>query len=314
MFIEERKTDSGKKYYLVQSYREGTKVKKFREYLGYNLSKTKIQILREPAKQKIEYKIATLRKIKDPLKSALSEEEIEKIKKLQKKINIFHLSEEQWLQFTENFTYNTNAIEGSELDKKEVKEILEENKWPREKSKEDISEAKGVKEAIDYIRKTKEHISVELIKEIHKLVFKNSKSFAGLTRPRGTEVVVSNGLGVVVHRGAPSEKIIELLEELIIWYNKHKNKCPAILLAAVVHNQFENIHPFQDGNGRVGRILLNNILIKNKLPPVDITFEKRQEYYKTLQEYENHQNIRPTIEFLLEEYKTLRKKLKVTTR
>ncbi len=314
MFIEERKTDSGKKYYLVQSYREGTKVKKFREYLGYNLNKAKIQSLKEPAKEKIEYKIATLRKIKDPLKNILSEEEIEKIKELQNEINIFHLSEEQWLQFTENFTYNTNAIEGSELDKKEVKDILENNKWPKEKSKEDISEAQGVKEAIDYIRKTKEHISVELIKEIHRIVFKNSKPFAGLTRPRGVEVVVSNGLGVIVHRGAPSEKIIELLEELVVWYNKYKNKYPPVLLATVIHNQFENIHPFQDGNGRVGRILLNNILIKNKLPPVDITFEKRQEYYKALQEYENAQNIRPTIELLVEEYKSLKKKLKVTTK
>jgi len=314
MFVEERKTDSGKKYYLVQSYRDGTKVKKFREYLGYNLSKPKIQSLKEPAKVKIEYKIANLRKIKDPLKNLLSEEEIEKVKELQKEIQIFPLSKEQWLQFTENFTYNTNAIEGSELDRKEVKEILEDNIWPREKSKEDISEAQGVKEAIDYIRQTKEHISVELIREIHKIVFKNSKSYAGLTRPRGLEVVISNGLGAIVHRGAPSEKVIELLEELAVWYNKYKSKYPPILLASVVHNQFENIHPFQDGNGRVGRILLNNILLKHKLPPVDITFENRQKYYSCLREHQNNQNIRPTIELLLEEYKALKKKLKVTTK
>ena len=146
------------------------------------------------------------------------------------------------------------------------------------------------------------------------MVFKNSKSFAGLTRPKGIEVVISNGLGAVVHRGAPSERIVELLEELTFWYNKYKNKYPPILLAVVVHNQFENIHPFQDGNGRVGRILLNNILLKHKLPPVDITFEKRQRYYSCLREYQNNQNIRPTIELLLEEYKVLKKKLKVTTK
>jgi Fic family protein len=311
MFVEERKTDSGKKYYLVKSYREGTKVKKFREYLGYNLSKTKIQVLKEPAKERIQYKIANLRKIKDPLKNLLSKEEIERIRELQKEIQIFHLSKEQWIKFTEQFTYNTNAIEGSTLEEKEVREILEKNKWPIDKSKEDISEAQGVKEAIDYIRETKEHLSVEIIREIHRIVFKNSKPFAGLFRPRGLEVVVSNGFGEIAHRGAPSTHVIELLEELTEWYNKYKSKYPPILLAAVVHNQFENIHPFQDGNGRVGRILINNILLKHKIPPVDITLEKRIEYYHTLQEYENNQNIRPTIELLLKEYKTLRKKLNI---
>ncbi|HRS42561.1 MAG TPA: Fic family protein [Candidatus Diapherotrites archaeon] len=314
MFVEERKTDSGKKYYLVHSYREGKKVKKIREYLGNDLSKTKIHSLKKPAKERIEYKIANIRKIKDPLKNILSKEEIERVKELQKEIKVFHLSKEQWIQFTENFTYNTNAIEGSELDKKEVKEIIEDKIWPKEKSKEDISEAQGVKVAIDFIRNTKEHISIELIKEIHRLVFKNSKPFAGQIRPKGTEVVISNGLGTIVHRGAPSEKIIELLEELVAWYNKYKDKYPPILLAAVVHNLFENIHPFQDGNGRVGRILLNNILLKNKLPPVDITFENRHKYYFCLREYQNNQNIRPTIEILVEEYKTLKKKLKVTTK
>lgn len=314
MFVEERNTDSGKKYYLVHSYRDGTKVKKVREYLGYNLTKEKINKLKEPAKAKIEYKISNLNKIKDPLKGLISEKDLEKIKELQKEIQVFHLSKEQWIQFTEQFTYNTNAIEGSTLEEKEVKEILEKNKWPIDKSKEDISEAQGVKDAIDYIRETKEHISVGLIREIHRIVFKNSKSFAGLFRPRGIEVVISNGFGVVVHRGAPSEKVIELLEELITWYNKYKSKYPPILLAAVVHNQFENIHPFQDGNGRVGRILLNNILLKNKLPPVDITFERRQKYYSCLREYQNNQNIRPTIELLVKEYKVLKKKLKVTTK
>ncbi len=58
-------------------------------------------------------------------------------------------------------------------------------------------------------------------------------------------------------------------------------------LAAVVHNQFEMIHPFQDGNGRVGRILLNNILLKNGLPPLNIELRNRREYYSALQAHEN---------------------------
>lgn len=316
MFVEVRESKSKKKYYLVHSFRHGNKVKKIRRYLGLNLGKEELERVRKIVEQQVLHRINVLKKISDPLLEVLTEEEIQKIKELQaaKSFKVFHLSEEQWQRFSELFTYNTNAIEGSELNQKEVKEILEKDKWPKDKSKEDISEAYGVKEAIQLIRKTKEHISTELIKQIHKTIFENSKPYAGKLREKGIEVVVRDGLGNIVHQGAPSEKVPGLLKDLVEWYNKYKNKYPPILLASVVHNQFENIHPFQDGNGRVGRILMNNILIKHGLPPVNIDLKNRKKYHQSLQEYENNHNIRPTIELLLEEYKQLRKQLKVTTK
>ena len=242
--------------------------------------------------------------------TTLSQEELEQLKYLEKKshFKIFHLSEKEWKEFAETFTYNTNAIEGSELTEKEVKQIVEKNEWPAFKSKEDISEAYGVMEAIAHTRKTKTHISLDLLKELHKLAFKNSKSFAGQLRKKGIEVVIRDGFGNVVHQGAPAETVPGLLKELASWYNKYRNKYPPLVLASVVHNQFENIHPFQDGNGRVGRLLLNNILIKHGLPPVNIEFTRRREYYAALQAYENNHDLRPTIELLLSEYKTLKKK------
>ncbi|MDD5162998.1 MAG: Fic family protein [Candidatus ainarchaeum sp.] len=312
MFVEVREAAGKKKYYLVYSFRHGKKVKKIRRYLGTNLSKEKLSELRKIAEQQIAQRVNVFKKISDPLLEVLSEGEIQKIKELQenKQFKIFHLSEEEWKRFSEVFTYNTNAIEGSELNQKEVKEILEKDKWPKDKSKEDISEAYGVKEAIQFIRETKEHVSIELIKKIHKIIFENSKSYAGQLRQRGIEVVVRDGLGNTVHEGAPSEKVTELLKELVEWYNKCKKKYPPILLASVVHNQFENIHPFQDGNGRVGRILMSNILIKHGLPPVNIDLKNRKKYYQALQEYEKNHDTRPTIELLLEEYKQLKKQLR----
>lgn len=113
----------------------------------------------------------------------------------------------------------------------------------------------------------------------------------------------------VVHEGAPQARISRLLKELINWYEKNKLKYPALILAAVIHNQFENIHPFADGNGRVGRILLNNILIKHNLPPVSIDFKNRIEYYASLQAYEKNHDLKPTIELYLKEYKELKNKL-----
>ena len=111
--------------------------------------------------------------------------------------------------------------------------------------------------------------------------------------------------------GAPQSRVVSLLNELVDWYNKYKTKYPALVLAAVVHNQFENIHPFRDGNGRVGRILLNNILIKHNFPPINIDFKNRSQYYLSLQEYEKNHNLKPTLELLIKEYKSLKKVLKI---
>lgn len=311
MHIEKRKAGEKIKYYLAHTYREGKKVHKFRKYLGTDLTSEKLEERRIIAEKLILEEIHKYKIIKDPLKFELSEKEIKGIRKLEKEIplKISHLSEKNWKLFSEIFTYNTNAIEGSKLNQKEVKGILEEDKWP-DRSKEDIAETYGVDEAIRFIRTTKEHISISLIKQIHKIVFKNSKSFAGKLRKKGEEVVVTNNHGDVVHEGAPQSRINYLLNELVEWYQNNKDKYPALILAAVVHNQFENIHPFADGNGRVGRILLNNILIKHGLPPLNIGLKNRPEYYASLKTYEMDKNLKPTIDLYLKEYKELKDKLK----
>jgi len=308
MHIEKRRIGKGIKYYLAHSYREGEKVHKFRKYLGADLKKEKLVERKKIAEKLILEEIHKYNIIKDPLQFELSGKDIAHIKRLEKEIpiKISHLSEKDWKTFSELFTYNTNAIEGSRLNQKEVKNILEEDKWP-DKSKEDIAEAYGVDEAIRFIRGTKEHISLSMIKNIHKIVFKNSKSFAGRFRKKGEEVVVMDSNRNIVHEGAPQGRIKHLLSELALWYDKNRHKYPALVLGAVVHNQFENIHPFADGNGRVGRVLLNNILIKHGLPPININFKNRLEYYRTLQIYERNKDLKPTIELYVEEYKILGK-------
>jgi len=312
MYLEKKKVNGKIRYWLSHSFREGRKVHKIRKLLGSDLTKEVLEERKKKAEKLILEEIELYRVIRDPLQRKLSKEEIDYIEKLEKqaKIKVIHLSEAQWKKFSKLFTYNTNAIEGSRLNKKEVVEIIDKDKWPERKSKEDIAEAYGVNEAIKFIRKTKDHVSLDLIKKIHLIVFKNSKSFAGELRKRGEEVVVKTSTGIVVHEGAPQIRVIGLLKELINWYNKHKSKYPGLILAAVVHNQFENIHPFADGNGRVGRILMNNVLIKHNYPPVNIDLEDTREYYATLQAYEKEYNLRPTIEFLLKSYKNTKKQIK----
>ena len=312
MYIEKRTSKGKTKYYLSHSFREGGKIHKIRKLLGTDLPNDILEDRKKKAEKLIFDEIEKYKVIKDPLDKELSSEEIDFIKQLEQEANlkIIHLSENDWKLFSELFTYNTNAIEGSELTRAEVTGIIKNDSWPKEKSKEDVAETYGVDEAISFIRTTKEHISLDLIKEIHRIVFKNSKIFAGEFRKKGEEVVVKTSSGIIVHEGAPQSRVISLLKELVEWYNQYKNKYPSLVLASVVHNQFENIHPFVDGNGRVGRLLLNNILLKSGLPPVNIELKHCVEYYKTLQEYEKNKNLRPTVEFLLKEYKETKKALK----
>jgi Fic family protein len=311
MHVEKRKVGKQTKYYLGHSFREGNKVHKIRKFLGADLNKTVLDERVNKGKELISEEIEKYHIIKDPLEFKLSEKDVAFVKKIEKEIpaTIHHLSEKQWHIFSELFTYNTNAIEGSELNTKEVKEILEEDKWPKEKSKQDIAEAYGVSEAIQFIRTTKEEMSIDLIRKIHEIVFKNSKSFAGQLRKQGQEVVVRNGLGEIVHEGAPQSRIAFLLNELVDWYHTHRKKYSGLILAAVVHNQFENIHPFADGNGRVGRVLLNFILLKHNLPPINIDFRNRAEYYASLQAYQKKHDLKPTLELFIKEYRALKKEL-----
>lgn len=312
MYIEIQKHGSRKHYYLTHSYRIGDKVKKVRKYLGANLSKSEVKEKREKLEAVIIREIEGLKRLSDPFHTVLSDKDLEIINNLIHKadIKISHLSEKDWNYFTEHFTYDTNAIEGSTVTETEVQDILEKNKWPERKSRQEIAETYGVSEAIKYIRKTKDRVSLKLIQDLHKIVFKNSKTFAGQVRGKGVEVVIKDATGNIVHRGAPQPKIKTLLKELERWYDKNKDKYHPIVLAAVVHNQFENIHPFQDGNGRIGRLLLNNILLKHDLPPVNIELVNRTQYYHSLQAYENEGNLRPTIELIIKEYKRMQKELK----
>lgn len=295
MYVEKRKSGKSVKYYLIYSYREGEKIEKIRKYLGSNLSK-------EELKEKIKRAEKIILDLIEEMSTkifffTLTKKQVEVLNKQNEKIEIVHLSEKDWKIFTEDFVYNTNAIEGSTITEDEVPEIFEKDKAEDE---EEI-ETKGVAKAVDYIRKTKEDLSLKLLLKLHELCFKGSKSFAG--KFRDVNVVVRNSSGQVIHAGVPKEELRDYLDDFIGWYKENKGKFKPLVLAAILHNQFEHIHPFQDGNGRVGRLLLNFILLKNNYPPINIMLEDRYKYYWTLQVYSKKDDLKPTLEFLINQYK-----------
>jgi Fic family protein len=300
MHVEKRKSGKNTKYYLVHSYREKDKVEKIRKYLGMNLSKENLEKNRKKAERLI---LEVIEEMGAKIFSFyLTKRQIDILNNYSKKIKVFHLSKEEWETFTEDFVYNTNAIEGSTMTEREVREVLEEK--PKIKNSEEI-EALGVARAVRYIKSTKEDLSLNLLLKLHKLCFEGSKSFAG--KFRDVNVIIRNSGGDVIHTGVPKEELKDYLNDFIKWYKENNKKFKPLVLASILHNQFEHIHPFQDGNGRVGRLLLNYILIKNNYPPINIKLEDRQEYYWILQKYSKEDDLKPTLKFLIKQYnKTLK--------
>jgi fido (protein-threonine AMPylation protein) len=305
MYIEKRKLKNGVKYYLVHSHRnELNKVEKTRKFLGINLTQEEINKKSKEAEKIIK---ASLIDIKTAIfEFSLTKRQIESLNKFNNNIKITHFDKKQWELFTEDFVFNTNAIEGSTVLREEVHNILNKKNVT---DNEEI-ETKGVAIAVDYIRKTKEDFSIKLMLKLHKLCFEGSKDFAG--KFRKVEVVIRDRSGNIIHSGTLVENLDKELKELVEWYKNNKEKFKPLVLAAIIHNEFEDIHPFQDGNGRVGRLLLNYILIKNNYPPINILLEDRMQYYITLQEYQKNNKLRPSLQFLLKQYKKTLKQ--VTTK
>ena len=295
MFVERRKVASGTKYYLVHSYRDAIgKVRKLRVYLGKDLTETELGRLRSSAEEELRDKVREYEL--ELFGYSLSVKEQETLNTLSR-IDVVHLNVEEWGRFAQDFVYNTNAIEGSALDEEEVARAIEDNQG----SGDDEHEARGVARAIEYIRTTKRPLTLKLILELHRLCFEHTKSFAG--RLRDVDVVIRDRTGRVVHRGIPLESLDDMLEDLVKWYAQNKTLLQPLLLAAIVHNQFEYIHPFRDGNGRVGRLLLNYILLRHGYPPITIYFDDRAEYYATLKAYSTTHDLVPTMRFLIKQYR-----------
>src|SRR3989338_6900362 len=184
MYVENRKSGKNIKYYLVHSYRDKGKVRKIRKYLGRNLAKEELEKVKNSAKLHILRLLEELNT--EVFLFTLTKNQIKELNKFDEKISIVHFNQKEWQQFTEEFIYNTNAIEGCTVQRDEVPEILEKQKA----SGAEELETKGVAKAVEHIKNTKEDVSIGLIKKLHKLCFEGSKSFAGQLRKM--EVVVIN--------------------------------------------------------------------------------------------------------------------------
>ena len=188
-------------------------------------------------------------------------------------------------EFLTEYTYNSNAIEGNTLTLRETDMVLRGLTIDRKSLKEHL-EVIGHKEAFDYVKQLVSEnieISEKLIKDIHYLVLADKKDDRGVYRRIPVRIMGA------AHEVVQPYLIIPKMEELL---EQYKNSTEDIVTKlARFHIEFEDIHPFIDGNGRTGRLLINLELMKAGYPPIDIKFSDRLKYYEAFDEYHTKNNI-----------------------
>lgn len=188
-------------------------------------------------------------------------------------------------EFLVEFTYNSNAIEGNTLTLRETDMVLRGLTIDQKSFKEHM-EVIGHKEAFDYVRQLvseNDPISEKIIKDIHYFVLADKKDDRGVYRRVPVRIMGA------AHEPVQPYLIIPKMEELLERYKSSEEDI--VTKMARFHIEFEGIHPFIDGNGRTGRLLVNLELMKAGFPPIDIKFTDRLKYYQAFDEYYVNDNI-----------------------
>ncbi|MCK5624870.1 Fic family protein [Candidatus Pacearchaeota archaeon] len=275
VYHEIRNIKGNKKNYLIYNRREKNKWSKKSKFIGVgNISKSKVSELKE----KFEEELITEKKY-----LFLTKEQIKEIEKNKKVFNekIKKLNQEEFERLENSFftelTYNSNAIEGNSLSLEETSLVVNENLSPEGKTLREIYEAKNHIKALEFIKNYKGDFSENFILKLHLIILKEiSERFAGRYRETQVKIFGSNV------RFPTSEKVPQLIKNLVYWYKKNKTKYHSLELATLVSLKFVTIHPFIDGNGRVSRLIMNFLLNKKDYPWINIYKKQRQQYLKAV--------------------------------
>lgn len=313
------KVINGKSYYYL---RIDTKVSNKRvikdiAYLGNDISKIDINKLLDNSKYKKEirksYKIINKYINSNYYLNKAKSEKLRKDKYLTNEQQI--LLESQRLHFKDrfikldkntqkeiydnfivSFTYNTTSIEGNTIPLNDVRKILSDDKIQlKNKTLREIYDLRNTKDTFFSIVDSKKPLSIDFIINTHKQLMKDVDERIGFRR-HDVRVIKSR------FDSAPYFRIEKEMQELINWYKENKKINPFVL-SVMFHHKFEKIHPFSDGNGRTGRLIMNYILIKNNYPPIIITKKNRDKYLEALESADKSEDYSKLIQFLIEEYK-----------
>lgn len=187
-------------------------------------------------------------------------------------------------QFTVEMTYHSNAIEGNRLTLKETLLVLREGVTIKGKNLQEHLEAKNHEQAMNFLfevvdSKKRLTLSHHLIRKLHQLVVKDTEaSIAGTYRSTDVQILGSK------HRPPAGYKVQEQMTKFLETMTESKDRYHPVEFAALVHHRFVAIHPFEDGNGRTGRLLMNLILMRSGYPIAIIQKNDRSKYYRALED------------------------------
>ncbi|MFH1590957.1 MAG: Fic family protein [archaeon] len=179
--------------------------------------------------------------------------------------------------FVIRFTYNSNAIEGNRLTLRDTYLIIKEKQIPSGAPPKDYNEAINGREALDYVKTFKGKLSIAFIEKLNEILTKNT----GVVYPGRIRFfpVKIEGTDFI----PPDEKDVpKLLKGMIGYYYENRHKLHPFVMACLIHGKFVEVHPFEDGNGRTGRALMNWVLIQHKYPKLFIPVKNRQQYYEAI--------------------------------
>ena len=178
--------------------------------------------------------------------------------------------------------YNSNAIENSTLTLEETDKILHQIDCDRFISSREMFEAKNLAKIVSYIEKKakEQELNLDVVLFLHKILLSNiNDDISGRFR-KDTEFVRAGS-----HIAPNPTEIVERLEEMFVEYNSTPS-LNIIKRIAKMHLVFEYIHPFCDGNGRIGRVIINYLLIREGYVPINIKFIDRSDYYQAFREFD----------------------------
>ena len=178
--------------------------------------------------------------------------------------------------------YNSNAIENSTITLEETEKILLQIDLDRFITEREIFETKNLARVVTYIdkRSKEQELSLEVMLILHKMLISNIRDdVAGRFRDGNEYVRVGS------HIAPPPREVVERLQRMLTEYNAGNHESITKRLARL-HLTFENIHPFVDGNGRIGRAINNYLLIREGFVPINIKFIDRKNYYEAFKEFD----------------------------
>ena len=185
-------------------------------------------------------------------------------------------------EFEVRYVSSTTALEGNTLSLRETGLVLTEGLSPRNKKLREIHEVENYEKVLLCVKSRKKDIDRGFILELHQLIQRNIDDDSAGSFRRGNVKIIGS-------KWEPPQGVVveDEIKILLDWYNVNKKTLHPVELAGLFHHKFLQVHPFADGNGRVGRELLNFIFKRNNYPMLIIPVEQRQEYLESLEEADN---------------------------